>query len=79
MSESAAQQFQRMGYIVTHVEKLDDANREWLMRRLAKVECRETAPGQAWTQPRMEITRPIDIKLDRKRIGRSGAWEASDG
>lgn len=56
--ESDAQQFRRMGAVLTHVQRLDEVNRDWLMRRLAEVECVSTKVGQAWTRPRFEITKP---------------------
>ena len=43
--------FQRMGRILTDVGRLQPAERDWLMRRLAEVECVETKVGKAWTQP----------------------------
>jgi len=58
VSETEAQQFRRMGWILTHIHKLDPVNRDWLMRRLAEVECVNTRVGRVWTQPALNIFTP---------------------
>lgn len=50
--ETVAQQLRRLGRIVTQVDRLGDAEKEWLMRRLAEVECSETSVASAWAASR---------------------------
>jgi hypothetical protein len=65
MNENEAQQFRRMGQILVHVQKLDEINRDWLMRRLAEVECCSTRVGKLWTQPTGIIEFPAEVKRRR--------------
>lgn len=47
-TETLGQKMRRLTRITEHVEKLDDAERDWLMARLAEVECRHTRVGKVW-------------------------------
>ena len=51
-TETLKQQMQRAQRIVDNIKKLGPAEKDWMMMRLAEVECVETSVGRTWRRYR---------------------------